>query len=60
MASHIEEMISEEQIDKRVREIAKQISEDYKGKSVRLICILKGSVFLYMRISKENINTGNS
>ena len=37
MASHIEEMISEEQIDKRVREIAKQISEDYKGKSVRLI-----------------------
>ena len=52
MASHIEEMISEEQIDKRVREIAKQISEDY--------LYPKRKRFLYMRISKENINTGNS
>ena len=53
MASHIEEMISEEQIDKRVREIAKQISEDYKGKSVRLICILKGSVFYTCELAKR-------
>lgn len=53
MASHIEEMISEEQIDKRVREIAKQISEDYKWKICRLICILKGSVFYTCEYAKR-------
>ena len=33
-------MISEEEINKRVCEIAEQISKDYAGKEVRLICIL--------------------
>lgn len=46
-------MISEEEIDKKVREIAEKISEDYAGKEVHLICILKGSVFFTCELAKR-------
>jgi hypoxanthine phosphoribosyltransferase len=40
-------LISETQIQKRVKELGEQISEDYLGKPLHLICILKGAcVFL--------------
>ena len=45
MKEKISVLISEEEIDRRVREIAKQISEDYAKKEIVLICILKGSIF---------------
>ena len=44
MSREIREFISEEQIKNRVKELGKQISEDYKGKDILLIGILKGSV----------------
>lgn len=53
MADKISELISEEKLDKRIREIAAQISEDYKGKTVRLICILKGSIFYTCELAKR-------
>lgn len=53
MKDKITEMISEERIDKRIREIAAQISEDYAGKEVRLICILKGSIFYTCELAKR-------
>lgn len=37
-------LISEEQIRQRVKEMGAQISEDYAGKDVVLLCILKGAV----------------
>ena len=43
----------EEEINKRVCEIAEQISKDYEGKEVRLICILKGSVFYTCELAKR-------
>lgn len=46
-------MISEEEIDKKVREIAEKISADYAGKEVHLICILKGSVFFTCELAKR-------
>jgi hypoxanthine phosphoribosyltransferase len=46
-------MISEEQVQKRIEELAKQISKDYKGKSIHLICILKGSVFFSCDLAKR-------
>lgn len=49
----IEQMISEESIDKRVRELGEQISKDYAGKSVALICILKGSTFFSCELAKR-------
>lgn len=49
----ITELISEEKVDKRIREIAEQISKDYEGKVVKLICILKGSVFYTCELAKR-------
>jgi len=46
-------MISEEQIEKRVRELAEQISKDYEGKDIHLIVILKGSVFFSCELAKR-------
>jgi hypoxanthine phosphoribosyltransferase len=40
-------LFTEEEIQKRVKELAAQISEDYKGKKVLMLCILKGSVLFY-------------
>ena len=37
-------LLSEEEIDKRVRELAKEISEDYRGKDLLVVGILKGAV----------------
>jgi len=40
-------LLSEEQLHKRVREIAAEIARDYAGKNPTLICILKGAVMFY-------------
>lgn len=40
-------LISEEQIQKRVREMAADIARDYAGKNPTMICILKGAVMFY-------------
>jgi hypoxanthine phosphoribosyltransferase len=46
-------MYSEEQIEARVREIAAEISRDYAGEEVHLICILKGSIFFTAELAKR-------
>ncbi len=53
MRDKITVMISEKEINKRVREIAKQISHDYAKKEIRLICILKGSIFYTCELAKR-------
>lgn len=53
MEQKISVMISEEEVEKRVREIGEQISKDYAGKSVHLICILKGSAFYTCELAKR-------
>ena len=40
-------MLTEEQIDKRVRELAKELDEYYKGKNPLVVCILKGSTLFF-------------
>ena len=40
-------LISEEQITKRVREMAAEITRDYADKHPTMICILKGAVMFY-------------
>lgn len=45
MEEKIKVLISEEELAKRIGEIADQINEEYAGEEVHLICILKGSVF---------------
>ena len=50
---NIRVMISEEDVNKRIAEMGAQISKDYAGKEVRLICILKGSVFYTCELAKR-------
>ena len=38
------ELISHEDLMKRIREVAKQVSEDYKNSNVLLVAVLKGAV----------------
>lgn len=51
----IEKMISEENIAKRTKELAKQIENDYRGKELVCIGLLKGSV-MFMTELLKNIN----
>jgi hypoxanthine phosphoribosyltransferase len=53
MAEHIEEMLSEEKVTARIREIGAQISSDYAGEKVHLICILKGASFFACELAKR-------
>mgnify|MGYP002508365583 CR=1 FL=1 len=53
MAETIRVMISEEDVDAKIAELGRQISEDYAGKQVHLICILKGSVFFMCELAKR-------
>lgn len=53
MTGSVKVMISEEQVNKRIHELAEQISKDYEGKSVHLICILKGSAFFCCDLAKR-------
>lgn len=45
--------LTEEQLNKRIAEIGAQITEKYKGQSVYLICILKGSIFFTTELAKR-------
>lgn len=53
MAETIRVMIPEEVVDQKIEELGKKISEDYAGKQVHLICILKGSVFFTCELAKR-------
>lgn len=50
---HIDVLLSEEEVDSRICELAKQISEDYVGKEIHLVVILKGSVFFACELAKR-------
>ena len=45
MAENVRILLKEEEVDKRIAEVAAMINRDYAGKEVHLICILKGGVF---------------
>lgn len=53
MGELIHEMISEKQIKEKISQIASQINEDYQGKEIHIICILKGGVFFCCELAKR-------
>lgn len=53
MSDKIHILLTEEEVDQRINEIAAQVSRDYEGKSVHLICILKGGVFFTCELAKR-------
>ena len=46
-------LISEEELDKRIRELGAEISRDYAGKKLHLISVLKGGVFFTCELAKR-------
>lgn len=52
MEGTIKVLIDEQTVQKRIKELAEQINKDYEGKSVHLVCILKGSVFFTCELAK--------
>ena len=52
MREEINVLIKEEDIVAKVKELAEQINHDYEGKTLHLICILKGSVFFTCELAK--------
>ncbi len=53
MEKHIEVLISEEEVEARISELAEQMNKDYAGKEMHLIVILKGSVFFACELAKQ-------
>ena len=49
----IKMLIDEEKINKRIKELARQMEEDYKNKDIVFLCVLKGSVVFTVELAKE-------
>ena len=53
MAESIKVLVPEEEVDARIRALGEQISKDYEGKQIHLICVLKGGVFFMCELAKR-------
>ena len=53
MKERIEVLITEKDVDKKIEEIGKAISSEYEGKTVHLICVLKGGAFFMCELAKR-------
>jgi len=53
MREVIKELISEEKVNDRIKELGAQITKDYAGKTVHLVCILKGACFFMCELAKR-------
>lgn len=51
MYENFKELISEEELQKRIEEMAKQIDEDYKGKEITIICVMRGAIFFAVELT---------
>ncbi len=50
---NIRVLIPEEDIDKKIREMAAEISKAYEGKTLHLVCVLRGGVFFMCELAKR-------
>ena len=53
MSEHVRVLLSEEMVDARIKAIGEQISRDYEGKQVHLVCVLKGGSFFLCELAKR-------
>lgn len=53
MEDQIRVMITEAELDKRIRELGAQISTDYEGESIFLVCVLKGAAMFACELAKR-------
>lgn len=53
MSETVRTLITEDDVNKRIAEVAEQISRDYHGEEVHCICVLKGGVYFMCELSKR-------
>ncbi len=53
MAERIKVLVPEEEVNLRIKDLGEQISKDYEGKQIHMICILKGGVFFMCELAKR-------
>lgn len=53
MAEHVRVLLTEEEVDRKIQEIGDQISRDYAGRQVHLLCVLKGGAFFMCELAKR-------
>lgn len=53
MSEKVETLISSTAIQKRIDEMAEEISRDYAGETIELVCVLKGGVVFMVDLAKK-------
>ena len=53
MTESVRVLVSEEEVNKKIKEMAEKISADIGNEPITLICILKGSVFFSCELAKH-------
>lgn len=53
MSEHVRVLLTEQEVDERIKAIGEQISRDYAGKQVHLVCVLKGGSFFMCELAKR-------
>lgn len=53
MAESIRVLLTEEEVDRRIAEVAEEINRDYGDEPVHLICILKGGAMFMCELAKR-------
>lgn len=53
MEDKIKVLLTEEEVDERIKLLGQKISEDYAGQNVHLICVLKGGAFFMCELAKR-------
>ena len=50
---NVKTLIDEVKLQERIKELGEQITKDYEGKEIILICILRGAVYFAVDLSKN-------
>ena len=53
MTERVETLISKEEVEAKVQELADQIMKDYAGEEIYLVCVLKGGVTFMVDLARK-------
>lgn len=53
MKEKIKVLISEDEVNRKIKEMGEKISREYAGKEVHMICVLKGGIFFMTELAKR-------
>ena len=48
---NLKELISREEIEKRLSELARELDTDYQGKEIVALCVMRGSIFFAIELT---------